>query len=109
MIAFLQKMLNYWDVKYSKVNAVILFENLYLNINLFQTYKEINKIQTSNQCRILQDGTKLEGNFIFTLSPSGIYSRFSKCFGGNLQGFNYTLNDISRLPKRYFNEEKRRG
>ena len=52
-----KRMLTYWDVKYSKVNAFILSEDLYLDINSFKTYKDINKIQTSNQCRTLKDGT----------------------------------------------------
>ena len=108
MIAFQKKrMFTYWDVKNSKVNAVILSEVLFRDINSFKTYKEIYKIQISNQCRTLKGGTKLVGNFILTLSQSGIYSRFSKCFGGDLQGFDYTPNDISRLSERYISMKKR--
>ena len=95
-----KRMLIYWDIKYSKFNSDILSEDLYRDINSFKTYKEINKIQASNQSRTLKDGTILTGNFILILSPSGIYSRFSKCFGWNLQGFDYTSNDISRLSER---------
>ena len=54
-----KRMLIYWDIKYSKLNVDILSEDLYRDINSFKTYKEINKIQASNQSRTLKDGTIL--------------------------------------------------
>ena len=104
-----QRVLTYWDVQNSGVKTVILSQELYRDINYFKTYKEINKIETFKQLRALKDGTEVSGNFILSLSPSGIYSRFSKNFGGNLNGFHYTPNDISKLSEKLISMSKNEG
>ena len=39
------------------------------------------------------------GDFIFEWTPSTIYNRFARCFGGKLPWFRYTPDKIVQLSK----------
>ena len=87
------------DYKTRKLATLNLTDNLYNELVFLRKYKELKSQQIKDETRITLDGAYLEGLFIFETSPSGIYYKFSRKFGGLLKDFNITPKDIVILAK----------
>ena len=77
-----------------KVTDELYNEFLYLK-NLKSAKKELNSLEE----RFSLDGSTIKGTFIFKTSPTGVYNKFQRKFGGVLKELEATPKDIIILSK----------
>ena len=79
---------------YCKLTEILNTELKFLRTFIARKYGPLIKLT-----RVSLDRTKISGNFIAQIIPTGIYYRFSRGFLGNFKDFIYTPKDIVDCSK----------
>ena len=95
------KTISYFDHKQRSSVKTSLSNELYGDLMLLKTFKKISGELDSKEVRRSLDGSLITGTFIFSTSPTGIYNRFKRKFGGVLDDFNLTPKELVVLSKYY--------
>ena len=82
----------------SKIELKVTDE-LYNELLYLKNFKNLKNELNCFEERFSLDGTKIVGTFIFKTSPTGIFNKFHRKFGGVLKDLEITLKDMIILSK----------
>ena len=91
--------IEYFDTQLERYLTIRLNESLLRDIKFLKDFKTKYYQKTDDSVRCFKDKYVFMGDFIFSVSISAIYSRFSRNFGGMLKWFKYTPHQIVKLSK----------
>ena len=93
------KSIETFDHKTRSIKTLKVSDNLYSELLYLKNWKSRRGELILNESRISMDGSIIKGTFIFKASPTGIFNKFSRKFGGTLKNFDITPKDLIILSK----------
>ena len=93
------KKITYYDTKLSCYITKKINDHLLRDITFFEKYKKANNIVNKQEKRSYLDKIQISGNFIITLTSSGIFKRFARGFNNKLAWFNCKPSSILNITR----------
>ena len=91
--------LTYFDTLSLKYVTVKINENLKRDILFLKEVNLANNLKTNEEFKCYKDKAVIMGKFMILATPSAIYNRFARNFGGKLKWFRYSPDQIIALSK----------
>ena len=95
------KKIKYFDHKKRSSIEISLTNELYGDLMFLKTFKKLKGELNNSEERRSLDGSIIKGTFIFSTSPTGIYNKFKRKFGGMFEDFDLTPKELIVLSKYY--------
>ena len=94
------KNITYFDTKASKFMTIKLNEHLWRDILYLKEYKLKNGIKNKHTERAYMSKIRVRGDFIISLTATGIFKRFARRFNENLCWFKWRPQSIIRASNK---------